>query len=63
MTQAITAEEKNKQFVEIISGTPDSKSLLRIRNEKADDKIRDTIRMTPGVQPPQCDTRSPRLLQ
>ncbi|MCU0711748.1 MAG: hypothetical protein MUC43_06785 [Pirellula sp.] len=51
MTTSTTPEDKTKQFVEILSGTPDSKSLVRIRNEKADDKIRDAIRMTPGVQP------------
>ncbi len=38
-------------FVEILSGAADGKSLVRIRNDKADDKIRDHIRMTPGVQP------------
>ncbi len=51
MTTTQNPDANSKQFVEILSGTADSKSLLRIRNEKADDKIRDHIRMTPGVQP------------
>jgi uncharacterized protein len=51
MTQAAPSTDKIQQFVEIMSGAAEGKSLVRIRNEKADDKIRDAIRMTPGVQP------------
>ncbi len=44
----VAADANTAQFVEIISGAADGKSLVRIRNEKADDKIRDHIRMTPA---------------
>ncbi len=51
MSEAATPDASIQPYVEILSGSPDGRSLARIRNDKADDKIRDHIRMTPGVQP------------
>ncbi len=51
MSSTLPAEAKSKIFVEIMTGQADSKPLVEIRNQKADDQIRDHIRMTPGVQP------------
>lgn len=51
MSEAPTAQNIDPQIVEIMSGGPNQKSVLRLRSEKADDKIRDHIRMTPGPQP------------
>lgn len=49
--QQAVSEVQTQQFVEILSGAADGRSLVSIRNGKADDKIRDHVRMTPGVQP------------
>ncbi len=52
MSEAATSNDtSNSRFVELLSGTPETKSVMRIKTEKADDKIRDHIRMTPGPQP------------
>lgn len=51
----MTAQEKQIDFaqhmVEIMSMGPNQKSVIRLRQEKADDKVRDHIRMSPGPQP------------
>ncbi len=51
MSSTLPEELKSKLFVEIMAGQADSKPLVTIRNDKADDQVRDHIRMTPGVQP------------
>lgn len=43
--------DAEKQMFEIMSNGPNQKSVMRLRTEKADDKIRDHIRMSPGPQP------------
>jgi uncharacterized protein len=51
MSQTEEPVEQSKQMLEIISGTANQKSVMRLRTEKADDNIRDHIRMVPGPQP------------
>jgi len=41
----------SQTMVEIMSKGPNQKSVLRLRQEKADDQVRDHIRMSPGPQP------------
>ena len=51
MTMQDTPIDFSQYMVEIMSKGPDQKSVLRLRQEKADDNIRDHIRMSPGKQP------------
>jgi hypothetical protein len=51
MSETEQASGTTDQMVEIMSRGPDEKSVIRLRQEKADDKVRDHIRMTPGRQP------------
>lgn len=51
MSEIVTNDAKIETFVEIMSSGPDQKSVLRLRTEKADDVVRDHIRMSPGSQP------------
>lgn len=51
MSNEPSTTELPQPMVEIMSGGANQKSVLRLRQEKADDKIRDHIRMTPGRQP------------
>lgn len=51
MSETIIDTTKIDPFLEIMSSGPDQKSVLRLRTEKADDKVRDHIRMSPGAQP------------
>jgi uncharacterized protein len=51
MSDAATADNRTQQFIEIMSSGAEQKSVMRLRQEKADDKVRDHIRMSPGQQP------------
>lgn len=51
MSDSQTVDGKNAQYIEIMSSGPDQKSVMRLKQDKADDKIRDHIRMSPGPQP------------
>lgn len=51
MSDTATAENQTQKFIEIMSSGAEQKSVMRLRQEKADDKIRDHIRMSPGPQP------------
>jgi len=51
MTAEANSVDLSQQMVEILGRGPNQKSVLRLRQEKADDKVRDHIRMSPGPQP------------
>jgi hypothetical protein len=51
MSDTTVANAKIQPFMEIMSSGPDQKSVLSLRTGKADDKVRDHIRMSPGPQP------------
>lgn len=51
MSEATESSDNSNVYVEILSGTPDTKSVVSLKTDKADEQIRDHIRMTPGPQP------------
>lgn len=51
MAEVEDTNTSEQQMLEIMSNGPNQKSVMRLRQTKADDQMRDHIRMVPGQQP------------